>query len=90
VELLVIITILLIVARFALPVLFQRQWRAADHAIIQALGLPEEVRFIFALALVFGTLTFGIVRSYQYWHRRWMARQSAQPLPTEHGSSKGI
>jgi hypothetical protein len=75
---LVIISILLIVARLALPMLFPRQWRAADHAIMQALGLPEEARFIFALAFVLGTLTFGIIRSCQYWHRRWLARQSSK------------
>ena len=78
----------MIVARLALPVFFRRQWHAADQAIVRALGLPDEARFIIAALVVFGILLYGVVRACQYWRRRWLARHSSLPLPPDYGRPK--
>jgi uncharacterized protein YjeT (DUF2065 family) len=85
---LVILCIVAIIARFAVPLLFPRQWRAADRAIMRALGLPDEARFVIAFALVLGVLVYGIIRACQYWRQRWYARRSMLQLPRRHGRTK--
>jgi ABC-type Fe3+ transport system permease subunit len=80
IEFLVVFTVLLLIARFALPIFLPRAFSAFDHTLRNVLGLPDVTGFVVSCALIFGVIVFGLIRAWQYWRRRFTEKSRFSTL----------